>query len=357
MKKLLSTLLALTLVASLASCGDSKDSSSGKSDTSSSSSSEKNNDAEETSLSEEESAKAFKELAGTYYVTGYSSSEELPEKFEDMYAYQDLINEEGVTISEDGILHIEGEDYQLLAQKIEGDSQDENKPYSIIFSVKGCGFSIENYEEKKTAAKKDYEGFAVLKYEGHPYYTNDEGTIIVATPLSISYSIKGNTTAPISLSLSKEKPERNYKKQMSEEEQSEIFANLAGSYTFSGYTENSDHEIERYKDLSDDDMGKIFESDPVTISESGLLHFDGKDYQLEIQETDDNKVLLSVEGSGFSLREYKNEFGFYVGSEDYFGVAIVNASIDDTTSSIDLKFKEADSGWYCLTFSFAHDNQ
>lgn len=117
MKKLLSTLLAMTLVASLASCGDSKDSSSEKSITSSSSSSDNGDnieeEIEETSLGEEESAAAFKDLAGTYYVTGYGTMGTVPKKFDDIKAYQDLMNEEGVTISEDGVLHIEGEDYQL----------------------------------------------------------------------------------------------------------------------------------------------------------------------------------------------------------------------------------------------------
>lgn len=224
MKKLLSTLLALTLVASLASCGDSKDSSSGKSDTSSSSSSEKTEDAEETSLSEEESAKAFEKIAGTYYMTGHSLSEyNKSGKFENIYEYQDMINEEGITISKDGVLHIDGEDYQLLAQKYEEKLEDNSKTTEMIFSVKGCGFSLKDYEAlgNKTV-DKDYEGFIALRYFEQTPNINDEDletdTWDTWTSIQLDYSTKGEEVAPISILIDTYKPDKANKEPMSDEE-------------------------------------------------------------------------------------------------------------------------------------------
>lgn len=373
MKKLLSTLLAMALVASLASCGSTDDSSSEKSSTSSSASSDNGDsneeEIEETSLGAEESAAAFKEIAGAYYVNGYASSGKKPEKFEDMKEYQDKVNEEGVTISEDGILRIEGEEYQLLAQKIEKNPDDKTKGDKLIFSVKDCGFSIENYEKKRTAAKKDYDGYAVLEYTELPSYVDDEGVNVIGyNSLTFYYSPKGKTTAPISISLDSDQPEKNYKDPLTDESKEEFIKRLAGSYTFNyGMNNSSNESIERYADPSSDEVKKIFADDPVTISEDGVLHFDGKDYQLEPQEYDSEKDagFLSVEGCGFSLKEYKNGIGLDVAEKGYSGVALVtygesSFTVNDQTTvmpDITVYLTNGESESACVSFNFSGEEK
>ncbi|HRR76568.1 MAG TPA: hypothetical protein P5191_07115 [Ruminococcus sp.] len=376
MKKLLATLCALTLTLSLAACGD-KDSSSEKtSSKSSSSSSEKKyneNDDDDNSvstddernseISADEEAEAFEKLSGSYYMTGYGTSGEVSGKFEDMYVYQDAINEEGVTISKDGVLHIEGEDYQLLAQKIE----DEK----MIFSIKGSGFSLQDYEKKYRCASKDYEGFAVLEYTSQPITSDFEvmdsnGNVIDAyINISLSYSQKGSTSSNVSISLDTDKPEKNYQDPLTDDEKAEALKAIAGSYEFSyGMNNTSDCSIERYADASSDEVRKIFEDDPVTISEDGVLHFDGKDYQLEPQEFGDNKGLFSVEGCGFSMKEYKHGIGLDVSSKEYSGAAIVKYSVssfsfgDDTTiiPSISVYVTDSTSESAQVSFDFERED-
>ena len=325
MKKLLSVLCALTLTVSLAACGD-KDSSSEKESSSNSSASpdyDSNND-----IPTEEEAKAFEKIAGTYYADGYGKTGKAPEKFDDMYAYEDIINEEGVTRSEDGKLSIEGEEYQLTAQKLDADK--------MIFSVAGCGFSLNEYEKRMEAASDEYEGFAVLEYTEQPITANGE-EISSYVSLELKYSPKGNRSTPVSISLGTDKPESNYKEPMNDDEKDKALKTIAGSYTYSyGYCNSFDHTIERYEDPSSDEVKKIFENDPVTISESGVLHFDGKDYQLEAQEFGpgtfgDDEGIFSVEGCGFSMKEYKQGIGLDVSSEDYSGAALVKYSVSSMT--------------------------
>jgi len=375
MKKILAALCALTLTLSLAACGDKDSSSEKKNSKNSSSSSEKKynendddgseisaDDARNSEISEEEEAKAFEKIAGEYYMTGYGTSGNVPEKFEDMYVYQDTVNEEGVTISKDGVLHIEGEDYQLLAQKIE----DEK----IIFSIKGSGFSLKEYEKSFNGASKNYDGFAVLEYTEQPISSDGE-IIDKYVDLSLKYNVKGSRSTFVSIALGTNKPDKNYKDPLTDEQKAEALKAIAGNYTFSyGMTNNSENSIERYKDPSSDEVKKIFEDDPVTITEDGVLHFDGKDYQLEVQEfskeEDDfgENGVFSVEGCGFSLKEYKHGIGLDVSSKDYAGAALVKYSVstwtlfDETTetSSITVYVTDNTSESAQVSFEFERED-
>jgi len=335
MKKLLAALCALTLTASLAACGDKDSSSEKKNSKSSSASSEKESgsdistdDERNSDISAEDEAKAFEQIAGTYYVSGYSKSGKVPEKFDDMYAYEDIVNEEGVTISKDGILRIEGEEYQLLAQKFDDDK--------MLFSIEGCGFSLPEYEKNNSSALKNYDGYAVLEYSTQPVMVNGEEADSYAT-MDLRYSLKGEVSTSVSISLGTTEQKKNYKDPLTDEQKTEALRKIAGKYKFSYGQQNSfDHTIERYEDPSGDEVKKIFEDDPVTISEDGVLHFDGRDYQLEVQEFgpgsfDSDEGVFSVEGCGFSLKKYKQGIGLDVSSEEYSGAALVTYSVSSWT--------------------------
>ncbi|MBR3282018.1 MAG: hypothetical protein IKI56_01825 [Ruminococcus sp.] len=342
MKKLLAALCALTLTASLAACGDKDSSSEKKNSKSSSASSEKESgsdistdDERNSDISAEEEAKAFEKIAGSYYMTGYGTSGNETGEFEDMYAYQDKINEEGITISKEGIISIDGKEYQLLAQKIE----DKD----MLFSIEGSGFSLQDYEQQYNVALKDYEGFAVLEYNEEPIESDFEvmdsnGNVLDAyINIALRYSKKGSKSSTVAISLGTDKPEKNYKDPLTDDEKAKALKSVAGSYKYRGGMNNTyAHTIERYADPYSDEVKKIFEDDPVTISEDGVLHFDGRDYQLEVQEFgpdsfDSDEGVFSVEGSGFSLKDYKHGIGLDVSSEEYSGAALVTYSVSSWT--------------------------
>ncbi len=71
----------------------------------------------------------------------------------------------------------------------------------------------------------------------------------------------------------------------------------------------------------DDEISKIdaaLKEDPITISEDGVLHFCGKDYQLCEGVVKDDVDLFAIEGSGFDSAKYKGVFSCK-GDKDYEG--------------------------------------
>ncbi|HRR76569.1 MAG: hypothetical protein IJK31_05280 [Ruminococcus sp.] len=361
MKKLLATLCALTLTLSLAACGD-KDSSSEKNSSKSSSASSK--DESSSNITPEQEAEVFEEIARTYTVSGYTSSGDVPEKFKDMEKYKDKLNEEGgVTITKDGVLHIDGEEYQLTAQKVEYNPKYEYEGKTITCGVTGCDFSLKGFEHNINTVSKDYEGYAALNYWEFPSYTEYDGRDNCGTTgIQLFYSPKGSSLTTISLMLSCDYVKTIDLDPLTDEIKADAFQCLAGEYTYrSGYFEDESCSIKRYADPSSDEVKKIFKDDPVTISEDGVLHFDGKDYQLEYQIFKTDEAIFCVEGNGCSA--IRDGFGFDgVGAKDYSGVVFIESSDFDidydgdkiTIEAIEINIKDDNSEESCLTLNFDH---
>lgn len=116
---------------------------------------------------------------------------------------------------------------------------------------------------------------------------------------------------------------------VSSDDASTILGLVAGTYTVNGTTRIGSNVPQEFEDLTIDGLNEKFESDPITISGEGVLHYDGADYQLIPEELKDETATLSVEGSGFNLKEFKRN-GISA-SKDYDGPAAVKYEVSHAT--------------------------
>ena len=202
MKKVIIGIFTLAVCFSAFSCGDKEEKDTKKDETSvSAPADEKKEDNKEdkkedkkessSSISEEDADALLKLVSsGELSYTGYGIVGDAPEWF-DKETVSDHYKEEPPTISEDGVLTIDGEEYQLIPEEY---SDDEK-----ILSVEGSGFSLKDYKKKYEMASEDYEGLAAVEYQEMAYTINDEeytdGEVV------LYYSVAGETSYNVSLSF------------------------------------------------------------------------------------------------------------------------------------------------------------
>lgn len=93
-------------------------------------------------------------------------------------------------------------------------------------------------------------------------------------------------------------------------------SDLKGTYTLSEYGSWGGDD---YPDC--DSIAQSLYTDPMEISKSGKLHFDGKEYRLSSKGKRNGMTVFSVRGSGFGF-DRKNDSGIEV-DDDYTGPAYI----------------------------------
>ena len=174
MKKGLLGLSALIFAAALVGCGADKEKASDKETDSSKAETTVAEDTtaekktEETknegSTAEDADPVALKDLAGPYHLNGYMTMGDVPEEL-DPKKLQETYKDDPVSISEDGILHLYGKDYQLAAEGMD----DEN----TVFSIEESGFDMDSYRKSSKVADEDYAGPCALIVQVSHMTVND----------------------------------------------------------------------------------------------------------------------------------------------------------------------------------------
>ena len=174
MKKGLMTLSAFVFAMALAGCGADKEKAPDKDSSSSAaeattavetttaeettgteketdSKDEKDGDKDEKDGSSETSAAelTLNDIAGPYHKTGYLAMGNYPEEL-DPKKLVEIMKEDPMTISEDGILHFCGKDYKL--------GRAGAKDEETVFGIEGSGFDMKEYVGSSVCGSKDYEG-------------------------------------------------------------------------------------------------------------------------------------------------------------------------------------------------------
>ena len=73
---------------------------------------------------------------------------------------------------------------------------------------------------------------------------------------------------------------------------------IAGTYYKNGHA----YMGKRPDDI--DELDEKLKADPITISEDGILHFNGKDYKLVDEGAKKESYIFSIEGSGFDISRF-----------------------------------------------------
>ncbi|WP_455529515.1 hypothetical protein [Ruminococcus sp.] len=133
----------------------------------------------------------------------------------------------------------------------------------------------------------------------------------------------------------KTEPKKNSK---SESVGSGEFRDIAGTYHRSGHMYFGDVPDE----FSADNVKASFEKEPMTISEDGILHFCGKDYQLIAEGKKDDDTIYSIAGSGFDMNEFCSSSD--CSSTDYEGPCFFALDIQHmTVNDVDYPYEQ-----YCV---------
>jgi hypothetical protein len=174
MKKGLLGLSALIFAAALVGCGadkekaSDKETASSKAETTVAEETAAENKTEETnnegSTAKDADPEALKALAGPYHYTGYMTMGNVPDEL-DPKKLNEQYKDDPISISEDGVLHLYGKDYQLVAEGM----KDED----TVFSIEGSGFDMESYRKSSKASDKDYEGPCALVVQVSHMTVND----------------------------------------------------------------------------------------------------------------------------------------------------------------------------------------
>lgn len=202
MKKFLAAVFALTLTLSLAACGD-KDSSSEKTSDNSSSSvqpTEEEVNSDISPLSEKDQKKAFELIAGSKFETNGLSrmGDKLPAEYDgvSLDELKERYEKEPVTISSDGVLHLDGKDYQLIPQEL--NEEDEK----AIFSVEGSGFSLKKFKKSYKVSSKEYSGVAAAEYTvSHGTFNGEDWPIVY---INVYITSEGSESYCVGLTFSPE---------------------------------------------------------------------------------------------------------------------------------------------------------
>ncbi len=72
-----------------------------------------------------------------------------------------------------------------------------------------------------------------------------------------------------------------------------------GTYKCNGYASWS---LKNYPDLSE--LKSSLETNPMTVSDKGTMHLNGKDYKLIPEGTSGEAIIFSIDGSGFDLDKF-----------------------------------------------------
>ncbi len=191
MKKGLLGLSALIFAAALVGCGadkekaSDKDKASSKAETTVAEETAAENKTEETnnegSTAKDADPEALKALAGPYHYTGYMTMGNVPDEL-DPKKLNEQYKDDPISISEDGVLHLYGKDYQLVAEGM----KDED----TVFSIEGSGFDMDKYIKSSKVADEDYEGPCALVEQVSHMKVNDED--VAYTQFCIFMTKKGD---------------------------------------------------------------------------------------------------------------------------------------------------------------------
>lgn len=179
MKKGLYGFTALVMALTLVGCGADKekasDNDSKSSKTTTVADEKKNSKKSDKSVDDvkvDTSAPDIKTYAGEYVTRGYGLWEDYPDEL-DPKKLEKTLEDDHMTISEDGTLHFCGKDYKLVPEG--------TKDGSHVYSVDGSTFDFKNFCKPAKnmfstpkCVDKDYEGVVYFIDEALPMTVNDE---------------------------------------------------------------------------------------------------------------------------------------------------------------------------------------
>lgn len=323
MKKGIYEFTALVMALSLVGCGSDKNKTSDKE--SKSSKTTVSSDENKESSTSGKSSLDIKNYAGEYVMTSYGTEDDgYPDVF-DIEDIADTLENDPMTISEDGTLHFCGKDYKLVTEKVfDKFDKEEN-----VYSVEGSGFDFDKYYKSKRMSikcvDKDYEGVAYFT-ASESQSKFDEDTVFKSFTLHIT--AKGDEKCALSLSFdSKEDFDKQgarvvFNKTKSADKIPDI-KDYAGKYMLKSYNGCDLYDAFDVKTISD-----ALANDPMSISEDGTLHFYGNDYKLVPEGSYSLSNIYSAEGSGFNYNTYTESMGFgssECADNEYEGVAFFEA--------------------------------
>jgi len=332
MKKELLGFTALVMAAALIGCSGDKKKTSDKESKSAQTTAA--SDEKKESSSSGKSSLDIKNYAGEYVLTSYGTTDDgYPDVF-DIEDIADSLENDPMTISEDGTLHFCGKDYKLVTEKVfDKFDKEEN-----VYSVEGSGFDFDKfYKSKRISIKcvdKDYEGVAYFT-ASESQSKFDEDTVFKFFTLFIT--AKGDEECALSLSfdlkedLDKQGARVTFNKIKSADKIPDI-KDYAGKYMLKSY-----NGCDLYEAFDVHTIAEALANDPMSVSEDGTLHFYGKDYKLVPEGSYHFSNIYSAEGSGFKFDTYTDSMGFgssECADNEYEGAAFFE--VDEDYDKFDL---------------------